>query len=288
MSVPSVLENAAQEKKLVIFAGAGVSKNCRNSKGEKMLGWRELLEKLGDLDIYSPKVRQTVSKLVDAGRLLDAAECLKYHADHLGDMSEFETRFKELIEGGDRSHFRKSEWHEEILKINPSIIITTNYDKIFERDPNFYYEVQQYDSKRLGDRVRANASLFIKLHGTSDNPGEMILARRDYSKLQRRGVHTLNVVKALMMTHTFLFVGYSLGDPDLQIMLQDLFSHQSISSPHFMLAGHDLADYQAAFMKECYGIHVLRGKKGDNEDYGFSVLKEISRRYEMLEPLPGI
>ena len=82
-----------------------------------------------------------------------------------------------------------------------------------------------------------NPEFFIfKLHGDIGSPGSIVLTSRDYDRLIIRNPHTRSFLQAAFINYTVLFVGYSLSDPDFQLILSELTSiFQNYTPTHFAL-----------------------------------------------------
>ena len=76
----------------------------------------------------------------------------------------------------------------------------------------------------------------LKAHGTVDTPNEMIFTREEYSKARFEYSAFYDVLDALTVTHTLLFIGCGLSDPDVQIMLERHAYKFPGSRPHYMVA----------------------------------------------------
>ncbi len=285
---PQQLIQTAARKSLVLFVGSGVSASCKNSINEAPPTWNALLGRLAqaiDLDSIDKKKYAIFRRLLKSHQLLDAAELLKYSANERGRTNDLATALKAAVQGPHGDPFLPSDWHESIGDIDPSVIITTNYDKILENANGFTYTTSSYMSEDIDSQIRNNEPTIIKLHGSIDEPSRTILTRSDYARLHRYGSTALDVVRALMWTRTFLFVGYSLSDPDLQALLQDVFaarwSHNI--SPHYILASDVTSDHDKEIFRHCYGISAITydRKLGD---YGLTAFQDFGKQVSETPP----
>jgi hypothetical protein len=62
----------------------------------------------------------------------------------------------------------------------------------------------------------------IKLHGTHDRPASFIVTERDYHTIYRSNALVVQQLNALLATKTFLFIGYSVSDPDFNQIYDQL------------------------------------------------------------------
>lgn len=287
-SWPQRLIDTAARKSLVLFVGSGVSASCRNSQNQAPPTWEKLLTHLADA-IHLTEVdsgqRATFDRLIKSRQLLDAAELLKYSANQHSLTSDLIRALKEAVQGPSSDPFLPSDWHKSIGDINPSVIITTNYDKILDSTHGFTYAISSYANEDVDSQIRSNEPIIVKLHGSIDEPSKIILTRSDYARLHRDGSTALDVVRALMWTRTFLFVGYSLSDPDLQALLQDVFAarwSQNVS-PHYILISKETSDHAQEMFRHCYGVSPITYDDRSG-DYGLKAFQEFGERVSEIPP----
>ena len=108
---------------------------------------------------------------------------------------------------------------DAILNLAPSHIITTNYDKLIENCKNIQkdnYEVIIYDKDLLN---ATKNSYIIKMHGDIDNPETIVLKESDYLEYTQKHVLIEMFIKSLLTDHTILFLGYSLNDYNVKLII---------------------------------------------------------------------
>ena len=121
---PESLLTEIAERRCVIVLGAGASASSCNDAGQRPSSWTEFLE-AGIAKIASENDRDAATELLKENVPLDAAQVL---ADALGAADFAHFIRQELVDPG----FQPSELHELIVRIDPKIVITTNYDNIYE------------------------------------------------------------------------------------------------------------------------------------------------------------
>lgn len=106
--------------------------------------------------------------------------------------------------------------HQQLAKI-PFFehIVTTNYDTLFE---------QAYGSDKLHVVIEGNQlpyqerqkTTFYKVHGSLERPDSLLISEEDYRRFYSKADRLLwSYIESLMTTHTLLFVGYGLEDPNV-------------------------------------------------------------------------
>lgn len=248
----------------VLVVGAGVSQTCVNQHGERPPGWHDLLSRLAK-EILTGAARKAVNELVKAERLLEGAELLRSRAKRVGKEEDFLHRVAELTDGGNvtAKQFQPSSVYEKLLMLEPDMIVTTNYDRVLERASKSGYNVHSFTSAALGRDVRSGNPAILKIHGSVDESTKIVLTRSDYSRLRRDGAHCLEVLQALFLTKTALFVGYGFGDPDIQLLLENVMGGRGDVAAHYLLASKAIPDHQTMVYEFCFGTTVIRYAAGD-------------------------
>lgn len=258
---PQTLVRELAARRCIFFLGAGVSSSSQTPSGIRPKAWKEFLENATSL-IRSPSQKQIIQKLVEEGKNLLALQAICSEVDR----SEYH-HF--LDENFNNQSFQASKLHHAILKLDQRLVITTNFDKIYEA--HWYsiskegFKVISYDSESLVDEIRSDTRLIIKAHGSIDNINKMIFTRSQYYNAKRNYSKFYEVLKALFITHTVVFIGCSLDDPDVQLILEDVNVITSAQKPHYILIKENsqnlfaLKDWQ-----ETYNIRAL--EYGPNHD----------------------
>ena len=106
-----------------------------------------------------------------------------------------------------------------ILDINPAHIITTNYDQLIESSKNIFceqYQVIVHDK----DLLNADKGKYIiKMHGDLSEPSSVVLKEQDYLDYSQKHVLIELFIKSLLTDHIVLFLGYSLNDYNIKLIL---------------------------------------------------------------------
>lgn len=200
------IQKAIENNKLVIFVGAGVSRNSG------IPTWSELIKELAkDLGI-KPKGKD--SKEND---IFSNDEFLKIPQYYYNERKEKEyyDKLKEILD----KDFYPNDIHKIIFELNPAHIVTTNYDNLLEQQANQWQTNRKY-CKVANDielSTAPNCNFIIKMHGEFDN---IVLKESDYDSYSNNFKLTETYVKGLFATHTILFVGFSADDSNVRRILQ--------------------------------------------------------------------
>lgn len=187
------LKEALNDEKLVIFVGAGISKNSGIPTWGQTV--RTFAEKIG-----YPSHRLTTDEYIRIPQYF-------YGIDRSEDHEEY---YKTLLKSVNLD-VKPNIINKLIAEIHPKHIVTTNYDKLMDIAAD-KYEIITTDRELL--KVKGKNYL-IKMHGDIDDVKGIVFKEDDY--LQYSESHRVMEIflKSLLIDHVFLFVGYSLNDYNL-------------------------------------------------------------------------
>lgn len=257
---PESLVDRVAADDCVVFIGAGISSNSTNNAGASPPRWKALLEDLiARFTKGSPAAERKAKSYVRNGDFLGAAEYIAHLCEKNGLLADFRERIATATDGSEdgTDPFVGNELHVCLSDLNPRIIVTTNYDKILERHFQNGYRLKQFSDTDIAATIRRGRSVLLKLHGTMDAASSTILTRTDFARLRRDGSHALETLGALLLTRTVLFLGYSLDDPDLRLLLENLFGAQGQQPGHYLLTSDTVEDADREVFKSVYGVELL-------------------------------
>jgi hypothetical protein len=257
---PDVLVDRISQHDYVLFIGAGISSSSKNGLGQSPPRWLELIEGLSTKFLSGNNARAAeVARAIRAHDLLTAAEVIQHHCIASSRADDFRNEIALRVDGGITadSAFEKNPIHDLISGLDPRIIVTTNYDKILERHFKHGFKILYFDSAEIASTVRQGHPVIVKLHGSVDHAASTILTRLDFTRLRRDGRHALDTLEALLLTRTALFVGYSLDDPDLRLVLENQFGAKGARPAHYLLTQREKSDIRRALFREAYGVSLL-------------------------------
>jgi hypothetical protein len=207
MTISEHLYSDIVSGKCVIFAGAGIS-----TEGGP----------------YSaPTLYETIR--VESGFTADhgmpfpdlmGAYCAKVDGGHKNRLiGKIIARIESFSSPGEKHHVATS-FHRSLSTI-PFFrrIVTTNWDPFFEREMNVLVPmVEDRDVPFWNDDKRQ----VIKIHGCVTRPYTIVVTNEDYENCIQERRCVFDKVRDLMSTRSFIYVGYSLRDPDLLLILDEL------------------------------------------------------------------
>jgi SIR2-like domain len=268
---PQQLVKDLARRRAILFLGSGVSKNATSTVGAPRHPptWDEFLRVAFD-KCANPK--RHIQALLKERDYLTACEILKHKLDEQWTALVHE----QFVEPG----FAPAEIHRDIFKLDSRIVLTQNVDKIYDTfalgESSGTVYVKEYSKTDIALVVRGDKRCVLKAHGTVDTPDEMIFTREEYSRARVDHSAFYDVLDALTVTHTILFLGCGLSDPDVQIMLETHAYSFPGSRPHYMVApsGSLHADVQDS-LKRNLNIRFLFYKPNDNHKDLRDSLREL-------------
>lgn len=248
----------------VLFIGSGVSASCTNDAGASPPTWTGLLRSLCDL-ISDDEMKRAGNSLIDEHQLLSAADHIRYCVDIQNALNSYHSTLKRAVEGPPSDPYRPSPVFDDLLALDPRIVFTTNYDKLFETASRSGYATHRFDSLTLSADLRRGDPVLVKLHGSTDSILEIVLTRTDFARVMRDARPIFDTLNALSLTSTILFVGYSLDDPDIQLALQAVGRGRLDPEAHFMLSPEPDTPSRLPVFRESYGVTVLTYPAGRHD-----------------------
>jgi len=106
-----------------------------------------------------------------------------------------------------------------LISIRPNVIITTNYDNLLE-------SIFEKFSIVVGEDALTAQPFFVgkiyKIHGTVDQPDTIVITSDDYNEFITYKKYLSAKLLAYFIENPILFVGYSIDDRNIKLILQDI------------------------------------------------------------------
>ena len=212
-NIPYGLKEAIEKDELVLFIGAGLSWNLKNTEGKALGGWKEMvssiLSYLKDKEYITAEEQQSCEELGPI-KALQRLENNKIDKRVIG---HFVKRYFKL---GKENNFSLQ---EKLYSLSTKII-TTNYDLAFEKPIKKLRKEKAYKGQnhKLSKLMEDPVFLF-KLHGCITKIKSLVLFPSDYRKLynnyDRDAAFTLLAFKFLIFSKTFLFIGTGMDESQI-------------------------------------------------------------------------
>ena len=212
--LPDSLVGAVRDHKCILFLGSGLSAMAGYPN------WSRLIDRLVTEARRRPNARLEGLEAIEARQ--DYFMLAEFARATLGSAEYVRLLKKELARP-----VPATDAHRLIAATDYRGVITTNYDRLLETTVT---QVRSWTpSTFTHDNLSAMAEalfspeLFIfKMHGDILSPGSVVLTVRDYDHMLLRSPHVRALLFAVFLNYKLLFVGYSLRDPDFNLILREL------------------------------------------------------------------
>lgn len=99
-------------------------------------------------------------------------------------------------------------------------IITTNYDRLLESEMEDYKTFVGQE-ELVFSALQGWAEIY-KIHGSVTNPDSIIITSKDYNEFKEYSPYLAAKLMTIFMEYPIIFVGYSINDPNIRIILEEL------------------------------------------------------------------
>jgi hypothetical protein len=193
---------ALKEKNAVIFAGAGMSVS------QGFFDWKKLLKPIADrLGLDVDEEQHDLTAL--AQFFVDDQGGVRGELDQI------------LIEEYDRSDLKISENHRILSRLPIQIYWTTNYDRLIEtalREQGKTPDIKKSHSDLTVNLPKRDAIVY-KMHGDIGSVSDTVLTKHEYEDYNKTRDLFSNTFKSDYVARTFLFIGFSFTDPNLDYLI---------------------------------------------------------------------
>jgi len=201
------LAKAIRERRAILFVGAGVSMSVG------LPSWQKLIEHMASelgIDRKLADERASYQTLAEYYRLKHGS---------LGPLRSWMDRNWSVA----RDKVEKSELHRLIVTLEFPIIYTTNYDRNLEVAFEIHArEFVKVTNARDLAKVRADTTQIIKYHGDFDDDASLVLTETDYFDRLTFDSPLDVKFRADTLARTILFIGYSMSDMNIRLLLHRL------------------------------------------------------------------
>lgn len=182
-----------------IFAGAGMSKAAGYVDWAGMLA--DIAKELG----------------LEIDKEWDLISLAQYHVNEKDSRAKVTKKIiEEFVEDIDLT-----ENHRIVARLPISTYWTTNYDRLIEnalREANRRPDVKHQVGQIFNTRPKRDAVVY-KMHGDVDHSTDATLTKEDYEHYHITNEAFINALTGDLTTKTFLFIGFSFTDPNLDYVL---------------------------------------------------------------------
>lgn len=241
------------KRKVVLFIGAGASMWANPRAGGKFKSWSDFLShactKVGNLS-----ARRLIHGCIRKSDFLIASELLK---------TELGEEWRRILSAEFQQAADISRLHRALISLDQRIIVTTNFDKLIEaawaeitrdRHPSVISTVDQKAFRLFRD----DEPYLIKLHGSIDEPDGIVFDKTSYQRTAFANQFYRDLIGTLLLTHTFIFVGFSMEDPAISLAVELHAYRYSDTRPHYIFTSGSRNQRLDELSKTLRKLFVLR------------------------------
>lgn len=216
-------------KNFFLWVGSGFSYNYGYGS------WSEVLVNISD-ELDYPLT-------LDTSNPLKAAELLCSFAVNEKKHNEYE--FNSIVANSLltlKKEVDDPKWTKMFRNFAPNMIVTTNWDNvlenIFDGLPNVIVR------KDKSPQVSTTGRNIFKIHGDVGRPSSIVVTQSQYFSFQREDTYLNRKIYTLFSEASPIFVGYSLTDPNIGFIYEEVYAHLGEEKPPaFMIVHPSVTDH---------------------------------------------
>lgn len=263
-----------EENNAAIFAGAGLS------AASGFVDWKALLRDFAiDLDL-------------DIDKETDLVSLAQYHLNkNANNRHTLNDKIANEFHHGKSPNIN----HKILARLPISTYWTTNYDKLIEKALENAGKIvdAKYTTQHLAKTIHGRDAIVYKMHGDVDHPDEAIISKDQYEKYYDSHGAYINTLSGDLVSKTFLFLGFSFTDPNLDYVLSRIrVTFRNNQRKHYCIfrevkqaKGESVEDYEYRKVKQAlaisdlmrFNIHALLVNEYDDIT---TILLEIENRFK--------
>lgn len=236
---------AIRDGNAAVFAGAGLS------RPSGFVVWKELLRPLAK----------------DIGLNIDDEYDLTAVAQYVRNKSGNRSAINSSILDAYSKDVARNENVTILTRLPIYTYWTTNYDHLIEeglRDANRNSDVK-IEYKQLSSTKRDRDAVVYKMHGDANHAADAVLTKDDYVQYDRNHPFFRTVLQGDLISKTFLFIGFSFEDPNLDSILRQI---------RLLLDENNRDHY-------CFMKRVVRTDTMSDVDFGYQKARQDLREEDM-------
>lgn len=237
---------AIRDGNAALFAGAGLS------RPSGLVSWKELLRPMTD----------------EIGLDIDEENDLTAAAQYVRNKSGNRAFINSSIMDAFSKDIDLNENVEIVTRLPIGTYWTTNYDHLIEeglRKANRNADVKM-ESSQLSSTKRDRDAIVYKMHGDAEHASNAVLTKDDYVQYDRNYPFFRKVLQGDLISKTFLFVGFSFEDPNLESVLCQI----------RLLLDENIRNHY------CIMKRVSRKDAENDEEFGFKVAQQNLREGDLI------
>lgn len=278
--IPHTLENDYLNGKCVLFVGAGISSRIIRTDGSRVPNWiefvRELIEFASTREYFNDTEKHILINMLNDNKSISVAQIV---IDELKE-SEFQFFLAKVFHGLEPN----DPIYPLICKMFFKAIITTNFDTLIED------AFQQFASKKIKVWTQndINENLYqiedkflLKLHGTYERQSTVVLGICGYLECIYKNQIMKELMDSLLLTNTFLFIGYSMSDPDINELIDyiQVISEGNSRNHYLVIEKGRISTLERKYLRKHKNIVTIEYENNTGSHEGIlTLLEELKKK----------
>lgn len=276
---PSSLIKDIARRNCVLYLGSGVSHNSQNANGEHPMTWVEFLNNSTNNTDLSNKQKKEISNKIKVSDYLMACELYRRYVGR--------EAFNEIVKDAyQKPKYKEADIHQQIFKLDSRIVVTPNFDRIYDTyassESKSTIVTKHYYDTDIANFIRDSDRIILKIHGCISKPDRMIFSQVDYAKARNKYSGFYQILNALIITQTFVFLGAGLNDPDIRLLLENYSFQYEWSRKHFfVIPNKQLTDTERKIYEESLNISFILYDSSNNHKELTDSLRDLVEKVEI-------
>lgn len=222
---------------------------------------------------------------LDTNNPLKAAELLCSFAINEAGYNEYEFNSivaKSLLDL--KKDVENPDWMRRFRTFSPNMIVTTNWDNVLEDIFDGLSNV--IIRKDKSPQVSNTGRNIFKIHGDIGRPSSIVVTQSQYFSFQREDTYLNRKIYTLFSEASPIFLGYSLTDPNIGFIYDEVYAHLREEKPpafmviHPSVKDNDYEEFTLLFQNK--NIFLIKAEIGEFLDdllTEFKDYKKSTKRY---------
>jgi hypothetical protein len=192
--------------------------------GLPLPSWPWLVSRMYEETVRAAENESERHALIEFFRDEGALDCAQLFRQTIGEANYREFLIRQF-DAGAHDFIQPTPSHTALVELSLPLLFTTNYDQLIEaaylrtgQPIRVSIDEAQFRARRAASRPPH----LVKLHGSIDQPESIVLTRSDYARARIDRQEMLGSLRTEMAESAFLFVGFSLTDPNFNAIHDDL------------------------------------------------------------------
>lgn len=216
-----------------IFLGAGLSFGFdrgrvlfeaeRHDDGRRFPSWPMLVNRMRHRLESLPELKEHTSEVKLFFEQQSPIDCAELFREKVGTANYYDFLREQFVTKETDSK-RLTASHRELTRLPVKTIFTTNFDELIELafrsipSVSRNLRVSRTPDEFSPHRQDRDSVHLVKLNGSIDHPATTILCRMDFARARKERTEMLTHLSQELKSCTFLFVGFSLSDPNFTLI----------------------------------------------------------------------